>query len=132
MKKVKNSRNTSNPYELISGVELISKNTKNLKVGIYGFKYESIDNKNRFVVKSFNVSDKPEARKEKDIETVKVFKRIRKFAAKCNNPLEVITLFIDAYKQNKGLLNIKFRIIPTHCDALDSKFVYEQLLGDAN
>ena len=132
MKKIKNSRNTINPYELISGVELISKNTKNLKIGIYGFKLESINNTNKFIVKSFKVSDLPEARKNKDIEIVKLFKKIRRFSKKCSNPLEIITLFIDAYKLNKNLINIKFRTIPSHTDALDSKFVYEELLGNQN
>jgi len=130
MKKIKNQRNTTNPYELISGVELVSKNTKGLRIAIYGFKFRGIDNKNKFAVTSFKVSDPPELKKNSDIGTIKLFRKIRNFSKKCNNPLEIITVFVDAYKSNKDLVNIKFRTIPTHPDALDSKFVYEQLLGD--
>ena len=130
-KKV-NSRNTSNPYELISGIKLISKYNKNISVGISAtdFSYVSDnDGKKHLIMRKFDVNSKHDIKHNNDYAVVKLFKNIESFANKCKNPLEVITLFIDAYKENKNKLSIKIKTCPAYSDMLDSKFVYESLIN---
>lgn len=130
MKKQKNSRNTNNPYELISGITLMSKRNKHMKLSIYANEYESDGSKNNIIAKSFNVSDLPELSNEKDKGIWSVFKKIRNFEKKTCNPLEKISMFLDAYNANKNYLYIKIRTVPAHPDALDSKFVYDELVNE--
>lgn len=132
-KKKINSRNTENPYDLISGVQLISKDNKNIKVGISAIKFSYVSNekgKKDLIMLDFDVNSKYDAKYEDDYATIKLFKNIESFANKCKNPLEVITLFIDAYKENRDKLNIKFLTCPAYTDALDSKFIYESLINN--
>ena len=134
MSKIKiNSRNTDNPYELISGVQLISKNNKNIRVGISATKFSYISNrkgKKDLIMLNFDVNTKYDAKNEEDYYVIKLFNNIEKFANRCKNTLEVITLFVDAYKQNKNKLNIKFFTCPIYSDALDSKYVYDSIINN--
>lgn len=128
MKQKKNSRNTKNPYELISGVELVYKGNKHIKVSITATSFSSLNGKNRLVMDKFNVNSVMRSNKGSDFKVVELFKKIGKFATYCKNPLEVITLFIDAYKANTELLTIKFKTCPAYPDAIDNKFVYDVLI----
>ena len=130
--KKENSRNTDNPYELISGIKLTSKN-KNNSVGAYAinFSYEANKKgKRHLVMTNFNVRTKYNIENNNDYAIVKLFKRIESFSNKCKNPLEVITLFIDAYKENRNKLDIKITTCPEYSDMLDSKFVYNSLINN--
>lgn len=129
----KNSRNTENPYELIAGVKLISKSNKNISVSIQAtnFSYDSDKKgKKHLVMTNFNVSTKYSIENNNDYATAKVLKSVEKFAKLSKNPLEVITIFVDAYKKNKGKLIIKIKTCPAYPDMMDSKFVYNELLND--
>ena len=131
MSKKSNSRNTDNPYELISGVQLILKENKNIRVGISATKFSYVTNrkgKKDLVMLNFDVNSRYDAKCDEDYEVIKIFKRIEKFASINGNSLEVITQFIDAYKLNKNMLNIRFFTCPVYSDALDSKYVYESLV----
>ena len=131
-KKV-NSRNTENPYELISGVQLSLKGNKNVKLCISATKFSYVSNKKGkkdLIMLNFDINSKYEAKYKEDYNTIKVFKNIEHFAKMNNNPLEVITMFVDVYKKNKDKLFIKFTTCPVYNDALDSKFVYESLINN--
>lgn len=129
--KKKNSRNTDNPYELISEVKLTYKENKNIKLGISAIKFSYVSGKKgkkELIMLDFDINKKYDIKSEDDYAVVKLFKRIESFANMCNNPLEVITMFIDAYKENKNKLSIKFESCPEYKNALDSKFIYESLI----
>lgn len=138
MAKVKNklnSRNTKNPYDLISGVELRFKYNKNIKVSIVATKFDyrlenpkSNKGKRNLYMTDFTVNRVMRSNKGSDFEAVELFKRIENFARKCKNPLEVITLFVDAYKSNKEALEIKFYTCKEYSDSIDGKFVYNSLV----
>ena len=81
-------------------------------------------------MRNFNVSTKYSVDNNNDYAIAKLFRHIESFANKCKNPLEVITLFIDAYKENKNKLNIKITTCPAYADMLDSKFVYNSLINN--
>lgn len=126
-----NSRNTENPYELISGIRLRLKENKNIEIGISATKSSNVSDEkgNKYsVMLDFDVYSKYKAKYDEDYAAIKLFKNIEKFANICKNPLEVITLFIDAYKENKNDLTIRIFTHAVYPDALDSKFVYESLL----
>lgn len=128
-----NSRNTNNPYELVSGIQLVSKENKNIKVGISATKFSYVSgkkDKKHLIMLNFDVNTQYEIKHDRDIEVVKLFKRIESFARKCKNSLEVITLFIDAYKENKNDLSIRIITCPAYTDALDPKFVYNSLINN--
>ena len=128
-----NSRNTKNPYELISGIQLSLKGNKNVRISISATKFSYVSNKKgkkNLVMLDFDVNSKYDAKYEEDYDTIKVFKHIEHYAKLNNNSLEVITMFVDAYKKNKNKLNIKFLTCPTYTDALDIKFVYESLINN--
>ena len=78
---------------------------------------------------NFNVNSKYDPKYEEDYAVIKIFKNIEKFANMCNNPLEVITLLIDAYNKNKNKLCIKISTCPAYTDALDAKYVYNSLIA---
>ena len=129
MRKEKiNSRNTKNPYELILGVELTSKSNKNMKVSVIGEIFDRKGKKNHITVKRFRVIDCMRSNKGSDYLVQKLFKRIGKFAKMCKNKDEIITVFLDTYKANKELLNIKFTPIPAYTDALDAKYIRQSLI----
>lgn len=130
MRKQRNSRNTNNPYDLISGITLMSKRNKHMKLSIYADNYSSEGSKNNVIAKSFSVSDLPELTNEKDIGIWNVFKRVRNFEKKSCNSLEKISMFLDAYNANRNSLYIKIRTVPAHPDAIDSKFVYDELVNE--
>lgn len=133
-KKKFNSRNTENPYELISGVELISKDNKNIKVGISAIKFSYVSNvkgKKDLVMLNFDTYSKYEPKHKHDCMIISKFKCLEKFAAlRHSNPMEAITAFVDCYKQNRNIINIKFIPCPAYTDALDSKFIYESLINN--
>lgn len=131
MSKKLNSRNTKNPYELISGVRLASKENKNIYVEISATKFSYVSNKKgkkHLVMLDFDVNSRYEMEYSEEHAIIKLFKHIERFSKSCRNPLEVITMFKDAYKQNKDMLFIKFIPCPAYADALDSKFIYESLM----
>lgn len=122
-----NSRNTENPYELIRGIELISKDDKNIRISIFGEKFSADGKKHAITVSKFGVIKK--INDDSDLSAVrKLFKNLERFAKYCNNPLEVITTFLNAYKSNKDYFNIKIITMPAYSDGMDSKFVRDSLL----
>ena len=130
MKEIKNSKNTENPYELIAGVELYSRKRKKFKLKIIGTEYKTDPSNSSFLyVSKFKVSDLPEMKYDDELQIMELYSKIQSFTNKCINPLEIITIFIDAYKANKKLLGINFKTIPVYGDAIDSKFIYNELIG---
>ena len=128
-----NSRNTQNPYELISEIKLISKHNKNIKIELNAtdFSYDIGENgKRNLVMNKFIVNKKYSKISKSDYETIKIFNSIKWFSRLCKNKLEIITLFIDAYKKNKDVLSIKIKTCLEYPDMLDSKFVYDSLINN--
>ena len=128
-----NSRNTENAYELISEIKLISRNSKNVYIGISGTEFKNISktgNDTHLVMSNFKVNKKYCTKHEEDYPIIRLFKNIEKFASKCNNHLEVITLLIDAFKENRKELAIKIKTCPVYSDALDYKYVFNSLIDN--
>ena len=128
--KIKNTRNTDNPYELISGIRLSLSNNKSLNVAIYGSSFDCIRVKKRsdLIMKKFDVVPPRVPKKKSEVEAYQFFYRISKFAQKCKNPIEVINLFIDAYHENKDILSISVSTSPVYSDNADKHFVMNTLL----
>lgn len=122
----KNSIKTENPFELIQQILLISRSDKHLRVGIRGTQFECTG-KNAFELKKFEVI-KPTIDDNTDIDEAKVINRVKRFALVCKNPIEVITMIMDAYKLNKELFKVEIISRPTHRDAMDSRFIYNVLM----
>lgn len=127
--KSENSKNTKNPFDLLAGIELRSKECKNLKVGIQASELCYVDKRSGYVMKKFDViTSSPEKVKKKLSEIEKLFNKIEKFCKYCKNPIEVTALLCDAYNANKDILNISFKSCPVYSDGLDSKFLYDKLI----
>jgi ribosomal protein L31 len=104
-----------------------------IRIGISATKFSYVSNRKGnkdLVMLNFDVTKKYEPKYEGDYNVIKKFKCIERFANRCKNPLEVITLIVDAYKQNKNYLSMKIKTCPVYNDALDSKFVYESLMNN--
>lgn len=128
MSKKKQKTKMQDPFELIQSARLVYKKDPSLFVGIRGTKFECLD-KNRFRMKSFEVI-KPEPKYDSDKKAVKIFNRIKRFAILDRNFVEVITLFIDVYKENKEYVDLKITTFPVHRNSLDVKYIFDQLINN--
>ena len=129
--KIKNTRNTDNPYELVSGVRLSLSDNKSMNVAIHGSVFDCIRVKKRpdFIMKKFDVIPPRSPKKKSEVAAYKLFSRIAKFSRKCKNPIEVINLFIDAYNENKDKISINISTTPIYSDNADKHFVMNTLVN---
>lgn len=128
--KIKNTRNTDNPYELISGIKLSLTDNRSMNVSIHGSVFDCIRVKKRsyLIMKKFDVIPPRLPKKKSEVAAYDLFYKIFKFAKKCKSPIEVINLFIDAYHENEDKLSINISTSPLYSDNADKHFVMNTLL----
>lgn len=127
-KRMKNSINTNNPFSLIQSMILVYKDDTNLRVGIRGTKFKCFA-KNKFEMEKFEVLE-PVRKNDKHLEVYKLMSRVSRFLLMCKNPIEVIDLLVDTYNLNREDFSLKITTLPVHRDAIDSRFVYNELVND--
>ena len=129
-KKIKNTRNTDNPYELISGAKLFFKDDPSISVSIYATKFDCkrVKKHNHLIMTEFDVIEARKPKKKSEKQVIELFKRVVKFSKLCKNPVEVITIFFDAWEENKKLIDIDISTCPVYPDNADKNFVLRTLI----
>lgn len=126
----KNTRNTENPYELISGIRLSFENDKSLNVAIHATKFDAkkVKKAMHLTMSEFNTISPRLPKKKGEVAVYKVLNNVSKFAKKCKNPIEVISIFMDAYNANKDIFTINISTAPVYPDSIDKQFVLKTLI----